>query len=168
MLHALRHGRAGRLALFLAVLLLALVFYPLPAFADGGDPANSTGDIVSTTAMWGVIVGIFTPPLVAVIQQPKWSSAARSTVTVLISVGLAAATCAIDGDLGHGQTLLVTVGTVLISAQTTYRELWSKIGVTQKIENATAIGTEGAPGDSQADPPPEAVVTRQTRSRRGG
>jgi hypothetical protein len=147
--------------LFLASALL-LVVAP-HAYADtGAAPADSTGSIVTTTALWGLIVGVITPPIVAVIQQPTWSTQTRSIVGAGIAVVFAVVTCWVDGSLGHGQTLLATIGAVLVASQTTYRELWSKVGVTQAIEGATSPSPEGSPGDSQADPP------LQTKSRRGG
>lgn len=125
------------LVLFTACLLV-LVTAQHTAYADGGPPADSHGTIATSTALWGLIVGIITPPLVAIVQQPNWSAQTRTIVGVVFAVGFAAITCAIDGSIGHGQTLLATIGTVLVASQTTYRELWSKIKVTQAIEGATS------------------------------
>lgn len=131
--------RIMRAGTWLAVVLvlLALVLPTNAAYAAGA-PADTAGSIATTTALWGIVVGVITPPLVAIVQQPHWSTQLRTVVGVAIAVGFAAITCWVDGTIGHGQTLIATIGTVLVGAQATYRELWSKVGVTQKIEGATA------------------------------
>jgi peptidoglycan/LPS O-acetylase OafA/YrhL len=155
----LRYSRRPWLALLVLVVLLV---YPLPAFA--GAPADSTGSVVTSTTLWGLVVGLVTPPIVAIIQKPGWSSRTRSLVGVGVALVFAVGTCWVDGSIGHGQTLITTFGAVLVASQTTYRELWSKIGATQAIEKATSgATTEGAPGDSQAD-----VAPPRSKSRRGG
>lgn len=154
------------LARFTVLLLVAALLLAVSphAYAATGAPADSTGSIATTTALWGLIVGVITPPLVAIIQQPGWSTQVRSVVGVAIAVLFAVVTCWVDGSLGHGQTLLATIGAVLVASQTTYRELWSKVGVTQAIERATSPTPEGGPGDDQSD----ATSTVTTKSRRGG
>lgn len=175
MLYAVRLGRLGRwlivlLALTVALATLVLLLLPPPALADGpAPPADSTGSVVPSTALWGLIVGAITPPLVAVIQQPQWSTRTRSIVGAVCAVGLAVVTCYVDGSIGHGQTLIITAGAVLVASQTTYRELWSKIGATQAIESATSpTPVEGGEDDNLADPEPAArkASTRKTTARK--
>jgi hypothetical protein len=132
-----------RFLVLLATCLLLLVTAQHTAYATTGKapPADSAGSIVTTTALWGLVVGVISPPIVAIIQQPHWSTTTRTLVGAAVAVAVAVITCVVDGTIGHGQTLIATIGTVLVASQTTYREFWSKVKVTQKIEGATASPT---------------------------
>lgn len=161
-----RPGRVSRwLALVLAFMLVLVAFLLVqPAYAGGttgDDPAASVGSVVPSTALWGLIVGVLTPPVVAIVQQPSWSTRTRSYVGVAVAVVFAVLTCLVDGSIGQGQTVLATIAAVLVASQTTYRELWRKIGVTGAIEHATSPG--GA-ADNQADPPKPARKGARARN----
>ena len=94
--------------------------------------------MLSNAAMWALIVGFFLPHIIAVVQQPGWSSGLRSVITFLSCGGAAIGTVLIQ--LGHwdwhnwiNSTLLILVTTI-----STYKGLWKPMGIAPLIENSTS------------------------------
>lgn len=92
---------------------------------------------MSNAALWALALSILTPLLTAVIQRPTWSRTRRQVVAAAISVVVGAATAFASGDL-TGQTLLVSIGIVLVGAEATYQKLWAASGVSEAVELATS------------------------------
>lgn len=91
--------------------------------------------------MWSLIVGTLMPPLMAIIQQPKWSQPLRSLVMVGSSILVGAGTAFFeDGQNFHGKTILQSVLVVAVAAIATYHGFWKPTGIAPKIETATATG----------------------------
>ncbi len=94
--------------------------------------------MMTNASMWALIVGFFLPHVIAIVQQPGWSSGLRSVITFLSCVGAAIGTVLIQ--LGHwnwhdwvGSTLLI-----LVTAIATYKGLWKPIGLSPAIERKTS------------------------------
>jgi hypothetical protein len=100
------------------------------------------GGELTELAMWSALVGWATPPVVAVINQPRWPSIARLVMTLVFSVGVAAATCALDGRLTAGRwvTSALTVATVAV---VTYRAAWHRTAT--QIERTILSGAPKVP-----------------------
>lgn len=86
--------------------------------------------------MWTLIVGFFTPPVVAVIQQPKFSDAAKAVVTFLFCMLTAGVTVWLEGRL-TGQRFVTAALIILVTAITAFKGLWKPTGVAPAIERAT-------------------------------
>jgi hypothetical protein len=107
---------------------------------DGiGVPAG-VPDLVMLSAVLGTVM----PPLVAIVQQPRWSPVLRALVVVAFSLAVGAGTAAVEGRL-TGQrwtTSALIVGGAAVSA---YRLFWRAAAV--RIEYATsgeAVPPDGA------------------------
>lgn len=96
---------------------------------------------MTNLALWSLLVGALTPLVVAVVQQPKWTSRARAIVAVISSIVLGTGTAFFNGTL-TGTTIAASVGTVLVTALTTYRNLWVPTGLVPAIEAATSPTTQ--------------------------
>lgn len=83
----------------------------------------SARQLLSDTAGWGLLVGLATPYLTAVVQQPGWSSKTKRLVAVGVAVLVGAATCLANGTLDDGKTVLQTIAAVLIASQAVYARL---------------------------------------------
>lgn len=94
--------------------------------------------VVLDTVSWGLILGVVTPWLTAIVQQPRWSNGLRAVVGAVISVLVGIGTCLANGDIHSGQTVLATIAVVLVAAQATYSQLWKPTGVAGAIESATS------------------------------
>lgn len=109
------------------------------AAPDDLAPTNSADPNLNLT-LWSGIAGFFTPLIVAMINQPRWSSTVRALLTVLVCLGVAAATTALEGQI-DSKRLVTSVLLVLTAAIGTYHTLWRNVA--PALEQAT----------SPADPP---------------
>ncbi|AYN58647.1 membrane protein [Arthrobacter phage Nandita] len=93
-------------------------------------------------ALWLIAVGFISPPVIAVIQQSRWSARRQSIVAFVFYLVVAAVTAWLNGiftTVGIVTALLV----IFVTGATTYKNLWKPTGVTPAIENATPIGASG-------------------------
>lgn len=91
---------------------------------------------MTNLAMWSLIVGALTPPLVAIIQQPRWAGWVRSTVMIAAAAVDGVGVAYFQGDF-TGKRLLdaaLVAGVAIIAA---YHGIWKPSGIAPKIENAT-------------------------------
>lgn len=88
---------------------------------------------------WSLLLGIGLPPLIAVIQQPKWSDKARAVWTVGTCLVAGAVTTWLQhGHLYLDQHLFSSMATIVVAAQATYRNFWKPTGAAPAIESATS------------------------------
>lgn len=93
---------------------------------------GALGDV----ALWSLVVGFISPPVVAVLQQARWSARTRSLVAFAFYLVIGFVGAALSGVFTTvGITTAVLV--VFVTAANSYRELWKKSGVTDTIEAAT-------------------------------
>jgi hypothetical protein len=93
----------------------------------------------SNVLMWAGIVGFFMPVLLAVVQQPGWSSALRSVVMFVASIVAAVGTVYFTDDGAYTRdTMITTVLVVMVTAISTYKGLWQPTTVAPKVEAATS------------------------------
>lgn len=93
------------------------------AAGDDLAPTNAADPNLNLT-LWSSILGVATPFLVAIINQPKWSPLIRALVTVLVSAGLGAATAAVEGKLTGARwtTAALVIGAAAVAS---YKLLWA-------------------------------------------
>lgn len=112
------------------------------AAGDDLSPSNAA-DVNLNLALWSTIAGTLTPFVVAIINQPKWSPFVRALLTVLVSLGVGAATTALEGKL-DGARLVTSVLVVLAAAVGTYHTLWRNVA--PQLESATSPGPLASAG----------------------
>ena len=88
-------------------------------------------------ALWSMLVGFFSPPVVAVIQQSKWTARTQAIVAFVFYLVVGAVTALLSG-VFNTASLVTAVLVIFVTAANSYRELWKKTGVTGKIESATS------------------------------
>lgn len=97
---------------------------------------------MDTLTSWSLLIGALLPPVIAIIQRPGWSNAARSIVTVLICAVVGGLTAFVEGDLKISEltfgSIVGAAGVILIAAQTTHRNFWKPTGVSGAVEQATS------------------------------
>lgn len=96
---------------------------------------------MSELQAWALLTGFFLPPLVAIVQQPRWSASLRSFVTVAISAIVGLVETWLVHELHFDEHLLATLAQVTVAAQASYLAFWKRQEFTHKIELATS--TEG-------------------------
>lgn len=87
--------------------------------------------------MWALIVGFFAPPVIAIIQQQKWSNAVRASVTFVLALVAGAGTAYFQGDL-TGKRFVEATLVILVSAISTYHGFWKPTGIGPKLEKVTS------------------------------
>lgn len=96
-----------------------------------------TGNVV----LVGLLVGVITPPITAVIQRPTWSKNTRIVVAGAASVVLGFITAATTGALTDPGNLFAVIAAVAVAAEATYEKLWQPSGAAGAIEKATSPKT---------------------------
>lgn len=93
------------------------------------------------TASWALILGVLTPILTSVIQQPKWSDQVRSIIAALVSIVVGVVTVLANGGFVDASGSLGIIALVMVSSYATYRNLWKPSGIAPAIESATSPST---------------------------
>lgn len=90
--------------------------------------------------MWSLLVGVAIPPLVALVQQPKWPDWFRAVVGVAASVvaGFITTYLTLDSALWE-QGMIHAMLLVGVAAWASYRNFWKPTMVAPRIEEKTAI-----------------------------
>lgn len=91
----------------------------------------------SNLVMWAGVVGFLMPPLLAIVQQPGWSSGLRSVIMFVASLIAGAGTVFFMGQWDT-TNLVTTILFVMVTAIATYKGLWQTTNVAPKIEAATS------------------------------
>lgn len=87
---------------------------------------------------WSLIVAFFVPPVVALVNQTKWSSQLKAIVFFGVSLVAAAGTAYFQGDL-TGKRFLDAALVIVAAAAAYYHGLWRPTQVAPKIESATDV-----------------------------
>ena len=87
--------------------------------------------------MWALIVGFAIPPLLAIVQQPKWTVTVRSVVMFVAALVAGAGTAYFTGSF-EGKDIVTSILIVLVTGISTYEGFWGRTGIANKIEVATS------------------------------
>lgn len=88
--------------------------------------------------LWLMAVAFFAPPVIAVIQQSRWSARVQSLVAFAFYVAVAGVWVYLTG-LFNVVSFVVGILIVFITAATAYREVWKKTGITGAIQSVTDV-----------------------------
>lgn len=96
-------------------------------------------DLLNNTALWAALLGLLTPLVTAIAQQPGWSKPVRTVVGVLVSAAVAVVTLLSTGQITDLAVTAPTLLLVIAVAQVSYKTLWQRTGVTDLIEVGTSL-----------------------------
>lgn len=102
-----------------------------------------TPSLFADAALWGLILGLLTPLVTAVAQQPWFSHRTRQIVGVVVSVIVGLVTVLAQGEIGNTPVTVTTVLAVIVAAQAAYTRLWQPSHLTERIEWTTFLGKPG-------------------------
>lgn len=94
-------------------------------------------EVQSDAAMWAIIVGFFSPVLLSLILQAKWSARTKAVVAFVVSGVIGLLTAWITGAL-VGLAPLSVVLLVFVTAIASYGQFWKPTGIAPAIEAATS------------------------------
>lgn len=98
---------------------------------------------MTNLVMWAAIVGFALPPMLAIVQQSKWSDQVRSLVAFAACAVAGAGTAYFQGDF-TGKRFVEAGLTVLVTAMATYQSFWKPTKIAPAIEEKTDL--EGGGG----------------------
>lgn len=93
---------------------------------------------ISEFEMYSLLVGFFLPPVLAIVQQSKWSDRLRAVVAFAACALAGAGVAYFQGDL-TGKRFLTAGLIVLTTGLATYRNFWRPTGVAPAIESKTNV-----------------------------
>lgn len=99
---------------------------------------------MSDLDMLGIVVGFFSPLLIAVVSQPHWPSSLKVALVAAVSVAGGVATAAITGQLHLPLAWLHATLIVLVAAIGFYHTAWRKTA--SRLEAATSPAPNPPPG----------------------
>lgn len=118
-------------------------------------------------ALWLLAVGFFSPLVIAVIQQSRWSVRRQSIVAFAFYVVVAAVTAWLQG-IFNTFGIIAAFLAIFVTAATAYRNLWKPTGIAPAIEAATPIADKTTASDTveelpayptdEADPAPPVIA----------
>lgn len=94
---------------------------------------------LSNPELWSAALAVVLPLAIAVVNQPRWSSAVKGLLMLLVAAGDGLGT-AYFNDSFHGRTVVSCVLLAVIVIGTTYRTLWKPSGIAPAIERVTSPG----------------------------
>lgn len=97
-------------------------------------------ELLSNTALWGLLLGLVTPLATAVVQRPGWSARTRTLVGHGVSLLVGALTVLASGEIENGTVTAATLFAVLAASKIAYTQVWQRTPVTDTIEYATTPG----------------------------
>lgn len=108
----------------------------LAAARDDLTPTESASVNLNLT-LWSGIASFITPLIVALVNQPRWSPIVRAIATVVVCLGMAAATAAVEGQF-NGTRWTTAALLVLSGAVFWYQTIWKNVA--PKLEAASSAG----------------------------
>lgn len=99
---------------------------------------------MDSAQMWAIIIGFFIPPVLAIVQQPRWPNWGRAVATFVVAIIAGLGTLWFAGTLdfsgADAKPLATNILLVLVTAIGVYHGLWKPTGVTGAIERSTSGG----------------------------
>lgn len=91
--------------------------------------------------MWSLLVGSGLPPLIAILQQPRWSTPVKAVVTLLVCLLVGTVNVVLNDvalDFGNWRAILTSILILLVAAYSTYQSFWKPTGIAPAIERGTS------------------------------
>jgi hypothetical protein len=98
---------------------------------------GAASDGLSNLAMWSLIVGALTPPLVAIVQRPTFNRTFRVIVMIAAAIIDGVVVSWLQGDLNFARftNSALIAGVAIITA---YHGIWKPSGIAPSIERASS------------------------------
>lgn len=99
----------------------------------------------SPVTLWLLAVGIFSPPVISVIQQTRFNQRLQSIIAFAFYIAVAAVTVWLNG-VFSAASLFVAILVVFLVGSAAYKNFWKPTGIAPAIEASTPIGDRGPLG----------------------
>ena len=98
---------------------------------------------LSNPELWAAALAVVLPPVIAIVNQPRWSRAVKGLFMLLVAT-LDGLGTAYFNDQFHGRTIVSCIMLAVIVIGTTYHVLWKPSGIAPGIERATSTSAPRA------------------------
>lgn len=95
---------------------------------------------LSNPELWAAALAVVLPPIIAIVNQPRWSGAVKAIFALVVAAIVGLGTAYFNGDF-NGRTIVSCILIAVIVIGTTYHTLWKPSGIAPGIERATSTGT---------------------------
>ncbi|MFD5425201.1 hypothetical protein [Streptomyces sp. NPDC127084] len=92
--------------------------------------------------LWAAALGYALPPVIAIVQQPRWSGAIKGLMMLAVAAVVGLGSSYFAGDFA-GKSIVTCMLAAALSIGIAYHTLWKPSGIAPGIEQATSTG--GAP-----------------------
>lgn len=92
---------------------------------------------LDSASLWALAVGFFSPPIISIIQQARWTPRTRSLVAFAFYLVVAAGTVFLSGALTGGDYIKVAL-VIFVLASVSYQHIWRPTGISPAIESVTS------------------------------
>jgi Tfp pilus assembly protein PilO len=92
---------------------------------------------LSDPELWAAALAVVLPPIIAVVNQPRWSGAVKAIFALLVATIVGLGTAYFNGGF-NGRTIISCILIAVIVIGTTYHTLWKPSGIAPGIERATS------------------------------
>lgn len=98
---------------------------------------------LSAAESWSILLGLITPFLVSVVNQPKWTSQQKRVLSIIVAVIVGIVNLLVQGAFTNlNQVTWAGVISVVVlvvgSSQAAYALLWKPTGAADSVERATS------------------------------
>ncbi|MGW2920431.1 hypothetical protein ACWDBF_21570 [Streptomyces angustmyceticus] len=99
---------------------------------------------LTDSQLWAAALGYLLPPVIAIVQQPRWTGAVKALLMLLVAVVVGLGT-AYFNDQFTGKSIVTCMLTAAIAIGVAYHTVWRPSGIAPGIEAATSTGGRTAP-----------------------
>ncbi|WP_223731871.1 hypothetical protein [Streptomyces purpurogeneiscleroticus] len=92
---------------------------------------------MTNAQMWALIIGFVSPLLISVVNRPQWSSAARASVQMAVSVLVGLGSAYFAGDFA-GKDVISSILIASVSAISAYKGIFKPTGASPTLERLTS------------------------------
>ncbi|MFK0182090.1 hypothetical protein ACIQVR_39770 [Streptomyces xanthochromogenes] len=90
--------------------------------------------------LWAAALGYVLPPVIAIVNQPKWSGALRALFMLIVAGADGLGSAYFTGEFS-GKTAITCVLTAAVAIGIAYHTVWKPSGIAPGIEVATSTGS---------------------------
>jgi O-antigen/teichoic acid export membrane protein len=94
--------------------------------------------------LWAAGLGFVLPPVIAIVNQPRWSGAVRGLLMLAVAALVGLGTAYFNGDF-DGKPIVTCMLLAAVAIGTSYYTVWKPSGIAPGIERATSTGGTPAP-----------------------
>ena len=95
---------------------------------------------VTDAQLWAAALAFVLPPVIAIVNQPRWSGAVKGLLMLAVSA-LDGLGTAYFNDEFHGKRIVTCMLIAAIVIGTAYHTLWRPSGIAPSIERATSTNS---------------------------